>query len=94
MKPVMSRTHHQGKRVHVAHSPWNPIIADQAQALLENDPNFVWNMQQLTRRISAGKVPAVALRRIHPSLVAESFRRKNLHLPLTTAKRMTALVTI
>lgn len=93
MKPVMSRTHHHGRnRVFVAGSPWNPIIAEQAEVLLANDDNYGRNYYQLKQRIAQGKVPAVALRRIYPSLVAESLRRRSLNLPLDTARRMAALV--
>lgn len=99
MKPTMSRTYHS-KRHHIA-GIRNPIITgtqardamvQRAQALLEGDEYYNWNVRQLKARIHSGKVPKDMMRRIQPSIAAESFRRQR--IPLDEARRLMPLVTV
>jgi hypothetical protein len=100
MKTTMSRTFHHGKRHHIA-GIRNPLITpsqardamvQRAQSLLESDPYYTSNLKQLSTRIHQGKVSKDMMRRVQPSIAAESFRRQN--IPLVEARRLLPLVTV
>lgn len=91
MRKHMSRTHHHGKRHHVA-AIRNPTkqaddaIHIRANTILEESPYYEANIRMLERRVQQGKVSVSLARRIRPAIVAQTFR--DAKIPLSESRRL------
>lgn len=89
MKTTMSRTYRTLVGV-MSNAQAREAMTRRAQTLLENDPYYAWNVKQLSTRIHQGKIEKDMMRRVQPSIAAESFRLQG--IPLVEARRLLPLV--